>query len=196
MFKRFLKNEDGNFAIIMALILVPVMGAVGAGYDYSMMANKKVKLQKAADTALFAAAKDAGSNTEFYRLAENYFNANYQGGEIEYHAKAGPKSVSLRIRDRYETAVMGVLGIQYLDMEIVSEVVVDKFGGGTIGLSGSQENKILEELDRAEKHLLQKISDLPYRDQERARKRLKRRFDMLREQISSGASSSQIRLSK
>ncbi len=196
MFKRFFKNEDGNFAVIMALALVPVMGAVGAGYDYSMMATKQVKLQKAADTALLAAARDANSSTEFYRLAENYFNANYHGKEIEYKAKASPENVSIRINDRYETAVMGIMGIPYLDMEVYSEVAVDKFGGGSIGLQNSARSQMLNDLERAEKSMLQQVQNLPYRKQERAQKQIKRKFEMVRQQISAGVSNSQIRLSK
>ncbi|MGB7287515.1 MAG: pilus assembly protein TadG-related protein, partial [Salaquimonas sp.] len=107
MFKRFIENENGNFAIIMGLMLVPLMGLLGAGFDYSQMTNEKVKIQKAADTALLAAARDARDSTQFYRLAENYFNANYHGGEVEYYAKADPDNVSLTIKSDYQTSMMG-----------------------------------------------------------------------------------------
>ncbi len=97
MFKRFFSNTDGNFGIIFGLMLAPMIGLAGAAIDYSMLHNRQSKIQSAADTAFLAAAKDAPTSTEFYRLAENYLAANLDGIEVETIAKANPKNVSLSI---------------------------------------------------------------------------------------------------
>lgn len=193
MFKLFLKNRDGNFATVMALVLMPLLGVAGAAYDYAKLQEKKQRIQAAADGALLAAAREADSSTEFFRLAENYLAANYPNEDIETYAKANPDSVSLSIRDSYNTAVMGILGVPRIAFEVHSEVRVHKFGRGSLG---SDVKKAMAELDRTEQALLKQIHNLRHRDQEAARKRIKWRMDQLRNAVVEAEKVEQIHLMK
>jgi len=57
--RRFLKNRSGNFGILAALLLVPVIGAAGLALDYSNAISIKTKIQGAADAAALAAVAES-----------------------------------------------------------------------------------------------------------------------------------------
>ena len=59
----------GNVAITFALASVPVIGFIGAGYDYSHANAVKTDMQAALDSTALMLAKDA-SDTEQRRFAD------------------------------------------------------------------------------------------------------------------------------
>jgi hypothetical protein len=52
--RRMHTDERGNVAMIMALLLVPLVGAVGYGIDYTRAVSYKMKLDSAASAAALA----------------------------------------------------------------------------------------------------------------------------------------------
>ncbi len=54
IFERFARGERGNVAIIFALAVVPVIGAVGAAVDYSRISEIRSKIANAADAGVLA----------------------------------------------------------------------------------------------------------------------------------------------
>ena len=196
MFKRFFSNTDGNFGIIFGLMLAPMLGLAGAAIDYSMLHNRQSRIQSAADTALLAAAKDAQTSTEFYRLAENYLAANLDGIEVETVAKANPKNVSLSISSDYETSFLALIGHGKIPIVVYSEVAVDKFGRGTAQIPEYSRQALTNELDKIEEQLLKQIHKLRPRDQEKARMRIQQQMAHLRRQASTAAGSDEIYLAR
>ncbi|MFZ1988638.1 MAG: pilus assembly protein TadG-related protein, partial [Alphaproteobacteria bacterium] len=85
---RFSRNERGNFAIILAIIAIPLMGIVGLGIDLTRAYIAQTRLQNAVDNAALAAAGMSGmctSNTDtsaqctkMKQIATNYFYSNYK----------------------------------------------------------------------------------------------------------------------
>ncbi|WP_339761094.1 pilus assembly protein TadG-related protein [uncultured Hoeflea sp.] len=57
--RRFLADRSGNFGILLALLLVPVIGAAGLALDYSNALSVKTKIQGAADAAALAAVAES-----------------------------------------------------------------------------------------------------------------------------------------
>ena len=55
LLRNFRAARHGNVALIFALTLIPLMGAVGAAVDYSIAANARTELQAAADAAAVGA---------------------------------------------------------------------------------------------------------------------------------------------
>ena len=49
MIKSFLRSISGNFAVSSAILIVPLMGALGLAVDYSSMHLAKSHLQDVAD---------------------------------------------------------------------------------------------------------------------------------------------------
>jgi hypothetical protein len=70
---RFLRDRKGGVAPLLALSIVPILGAVGAGVDYTRAAASRVSLQSSLDAALLYAAK--GDSENWQTTATNAFNA-------------------------------------------------------------------------------------------------------------------------
>lgn len=196
MFRHFFSNTDGNFGIIFGLMLAPMLGLAGAAIDYSMLHNRQSKIQSAADAALLAAARDAPTSTEFYRLAEAYLIVNLDGIEVDTLARANPKNVSFSITSNYETSFLALLGQKDIEITVYSEVAVDKFGRGTAQMSGYSSQALMDELDSMEEQLLKQIHKLRPRDQEKARMRIRQQMAHLRRKASMEAGSNEIYLAR
>ena len=74
--REFLQNRSGNFAVTLAVLSVPVMGAGGAALDYTNLHRNIAKLQNAADSAALASTRELGlANTRtevVQQVAANY----------------------------------------------------------------------------------------------------------------------------
>jgi Flp pilus assembly protein TadG len=90
--RSFRRSTSGNVAMIFGLALIPVLGMVGAGVDYSRAANLRARLQAAADAAAVGAiAKTSAAYTAAQSMttdgsiasgvtaATNIFNADISG---------------------------------------------------------------------------------------------------------------------
>ncbi len=69
-------NRDGNVALLFALLLPLLLGAVGAGVDYGRYASLRVELQEAADAAAIAGARQYLLSKGDGRLPEEIANHN------------------------------------------------------------------------------------------------------------------------
>src|ERR1700722_3580754 len=67
-------DRRGNVAMIMGLSMVPIVGALGLGFEVSNWYLQKHAMQNAADAATIAAATNASSNyaTEAKAVAAQY----------------------------------------------------------------------------------------------------------------------------
>ena len=61
---RFLKDRSGNFGILVALMLVPVIGAAGLALDYTNALSIKGRVQGAADAAALAAVAESSAGVK------------------------------------------------------------------------------------------------------------------------------------
>jgi Flp pilus assembly protein TadG len=75
----FSRCAQGNTAIIFALALLPILGAVGAGVDYSQANSMKSSMQAATDATALALVSQAGTLTsdQLSSAATNYFTVNF-----------------------------------------------------------------------------------------------------------------------
>lgn len=79
--ERFRRAEDANIAVIFAIVLVPLLGFVGAAVDYSRASNARTAMQAAADSAALMVSKDLSSgaitSSQIESKAQAYFSALY-----------------------------------------------------------------------------------------------------------------------
>ena len=54
LFRRFRKNQQGSFAVVFALLLIPLLGVVGVAIDYSRAFEMRLKLADALDAGVLA----------------------------------------------------------------------------------------------------------------------------------------------
>ena len=62
--RRFLKNRSGSFGILLAILLVPIIGAAGLALDYSNALSAKARIQGAADAAALAAVAESSAGVK------------------------------------------------------------------------------------------------------------------------------------
>lgn len=79
MLKRFLKNENGNFAVIFSLAALPIIGAVAVSVDYSNLSRLSFNLSDAVDSTCSVVAREFldGKDNDVAKLAgKNFFDVN------------------------------------------------------------------------------------------------------------------------
>jgi Flp pilus assembly protein TadG len=81
-FRGFLRDDRGNFSAIFALTLIPVIGLIGAGVDFTSASKRKAILDAVADSASLAAvtpAMLAQTDSASTTAATTVFNAQTSG---------------------------------------------------------------------------------------------------------------------
>src|SRR4051812_41289348 len=83
LFRRFLTDRKGGIAPILALGLVPLVGAVGAAVDYSRANAVRTSMQAALDSTALMLSKDAKnlSSDQLKTKATAYFTALFNRSE-------------------------------------------------------------------------------------------------------------------
>jgi Flp pilus assembly protein TadG len=79
MMKKFLRNEDGNYAMIFAIAAFPIFGAVGISVDYSNLSRLNYNLSDAVDSMCSVVSREyqAGkTDVDSKAAGENFFRAN------------------------------------------------------------------------------------------------------------------------
>lgn len=77
--RNFFRSEDGNFAVITALAMVPIMAAVAGAIDFASVNNKASNLQNSLDAVGLAIGTKYYSGmtqTELTRMGSDFFDAN------------------------------------------------------------------------------------------------------------------------
>ena len=77
-FLHFCRDRDGSLAPVFALMLTPMLIAVGASVDYSRANSIKSTLQATPDAAVLAGAKVGvtSGGSDWSQLAQNIFQSN------------------------------------------------------------------------------------------------------------------------
>jgi Flp pilus assembly protein TadG len=79
--RKFIKNEDGNYAALMALMALPILGSVAIAVDYSNTTRLKSELRNAADAACVPVAQmylsGDYSDSQVVQKGNDYFQGNF-----------------------------------------------------------------------------------------------------------------------
>jgi len=96
---RFLRNNDGNFAVLTALAMVPLLAAASVAVDYTNAGFEADKLQEALDSAALRAVRLYGegqTETEATQVANDTFFGNWDHAQGNGQAAAAvPPSVNI-----------------------------------------------------------------------------------------------------
>ncbi len=140
-FKRFLKNSNGNMAVILSLSAVPLLLAGGAATDLLRANNANTVLQAATDTAALAGAAGKNhsmSNADLVKVVNDYLKDNHATNILKsisiqksgYDTKTGIFSVQLT--GKIQTTFMALAGFPTMDTVGYSEV---ELGSGALELA-------------------------------------------------------------
>ena len=79
MFRRFLKDIRGNYILLTAISMVPIMGGLAIAIDYSELSRQRVSTMNALDAAGIATARriaEGATETEVKAYAKDFFESN------------------------------------------------------------------------------------------------------------------------
>jgi Flp pilus assembly protein TadG len=124
LLNHFFRDRRGGIAPLLALTIIPVMGAVGAAVDYSRASAEKAGLQAALDSAMLYAAK--ADSADWQQIAMNAFNAMV----AKKDATVAPPIFTQDVNENYvgqltaevPTRVSGFLGISSITVNVTSAV--------------------------------------------------------------------------
>lgn len=126
----FAKAKDGNVAMMFAIVIIPVIGLVGAAIDYSHANAVRTRMQAAADSAALAVSKDAASltSTALETKADKFFKAAFTDPDVSdlqvtatYTRTPNPQVVvkaSAEIKPRFVS--MSYFGISQIPVDVSS----------------------------------------------------------------------------
>lgn len=133
--RRFAGDRRGNFAIMVAVAVIPMLGGIGLAVDYANLLRQKTRLANAADAAVLAAISEnspgraygddmpgGGAVPVAEADAENFFRADFIDSDVELTSVVSDvKRRSNRYTStlRYEAQVPITFG-KFLNMETVT----------------------------------------------------------------------------
>ncbi|WP_439575982.1 vWA domain-containing protein [Phreatobacter sp.] len=124
---RFRTASQGNVAVIFAISLVPVFGAVGAAVDYTRASLEQARIQSALDAASLTVARDSRrlSAAAMQETADKAFAGNYQS---RTDTTMGPIAVTkdgntirLTVEAAVQTSIAAAVGFDRIPLRVVSQ---------------------------------------------------------------------------
>jgi Flp pilus assembly protein TadG len=121
---RFWNNRRGSVAPLLALTIIPLIGAVGASVDYTRASADRVAFQAALDSAALSLSKSAADQTpaQLQSAATTLFNALFTKPEVQnivltasYSSDGGSKIV-LSGTATVPTDFLNVLGFNEINI--------------------------------------------------------------------------------
>src|SRR5687767_2929998 len=79
MFRRFLKDIRGNYMLLTAISMVPIMGGLALAIDYTELTRQRAATMNALDAAGIATARriaEGATDTQAKDYAKEFFHAN------------------------------------------------------------------------------------------------------------------------
>ncbi len=163
----FWSDKRGNVAILFALAMIPIMGAMGAALDYSFANAHRTNMQKSLDSAGLALSKMMPlTQDQMNTLGNQFFLANF-GTPPSNLTLASPAvtvtpstgKLDLAVVGTYQPEIAGIMGVQSFPVGTTTQVV---WGLGKVEValaldntgSMSSNNKLVE-LKKAAHNLIE-----------------------------------------
>lgn len=127
--KKFFKDTSGNFAMMFAISIVPLLGFAGFAIDYTNASKIKTKMQTAADSAALSAIIEYHQelNGNQNQIAEDYFNANYNGdvtASINTSLSPGQNEMEVFGTAEVPTTLLNIFGKSSFSVDISSKAAI------------------------------------------------------------------------
>jgi Flp pilus assembly protein TadG len=115
---RFAADMRGNFAIVSALLMIPLAIAVGLAVDITSMNRTKAALQRAMDSASLAIAREgeAISDDAAKAIAREFVVSNFGSAPTTINVVRDDSAVTVRASTDFKLSFAGLLG--YTDTSI------------------------------------------------------------------------------
>jgi Flp pilus assembly protein TadG len=171
--RAFARDERGQFAIIGALLMVPILAIAGLALDYARLHAAQSRLQAAADAAAMAAVGAAGAPAEtLERIAADFVAANADGMEVETSTKVDGRRLEVEVKTEVATPLLSVIGTNVTEIRVAASVESPMpLGGGSVrqpvGLNGGADAATNAEYERLRQRIFKALNQLPRAERER-----------------------------
>jgi Flp pilus assembly protein TadG len=131
LFVRILKDRKGGVAPLLALAIVPIIGAVGAAVDYSRANLVRTAMQNSLDSTALMLSKDAQTLTsaQLAQKASGYFNAMFQR----------PEASNIQLTQQFTTPVQGNFNLKVTGSATVATIFWRFLGTDQMNITASGE---------------------------------------------------------
>lgn len=126
-----IKEKSGNFAITAAILLIPMIIAIGCSVDFVRAWNTKLKMQSDLDAALIAAVKEVDSLTEdklqakvaqWFAAQANLGDATYSLSNVSISVTKTDRTIQASATGTIETSFLKIANINTVDVAATSAV--------------------------------------------------------------------------
>lgn len=135
--QQFWSLRDGNVALMFAILVVPLLVGAGVGIDLMRAGQARTELAEAADAGLLAAARarlrdETMTDEALTEIARKYFDGNRPAtseiliDDFALDFDPATKTASLSANARVKTTLLGVVGKNYVEVDIETEARVVK----------------------------------------------------------------------
>jgi Flp pilus assembly protein TadG len=144
-FRRFCAEKKGNVALTFAIVVIPLIGFVGAAIDFSNANAVKAEMQAALDSTALMLSKDASTMTkdQLQSAAESYFDAMFDRPEAKdvkisaTYTTTGGSAVSVTGSAMVPTSFLGILGYNEIP---VTDATTTKWGNSRLRVALALDN--------------------------------------------------------
>ncbi len=126
--RRFARETSGQFALITAILAIPILIGVGYSIDMTRMTHQKSALSAAIDAAALAAVMPAHlTDDERRAYAEDVFYQNYSAAaEVDLQISADREKVEIVADSAVPTLFSGILGRDFSAVREDSAAIVTR----------------------------------------------------------------------
>jgi Flp pilus assembly protein TadG len=126
-----LRDRSGNFAIVLAVLLVPLAIAIGCSIDYVRAWNTKVRMQEDLDAALIAAVTEVDSLTEeklqtkvteWFVAQADTTDAAYSLSNSKIVVNKTDRTIEAKALGSIQTSFLRIANINEIDVAVKSSV--------------------------------------------------------------------------
>lgn len=126
--KKLWNNRQGNFAITTALIMVPMLGAVGLAVDISRLMIETTNFQQAVDSAVLAVARYDSRTTdaEATDIVDRMLKGNFPNLAVTVEISRDFPSATVTAHASMPTTFMALFGKDTMDFTRTASANVDE----------------------------------------------------------------------
>jgi Flp pilus assembly protein TadG len=168
---RFARGREGNFAILAALLMIPLALAAGLALDVASILRTKAALQQAMDSASLSIAREGEdvSDADAQRIAEQFLSGNFDGDHTRVNITRHGTAVTVDASTSLRLDFAGLVGRPDVDIRAASTADI-AYASYEIGLvldtTGSMAGGKLQSMKDAVLGLIDTMSSqVPDKDQ-------------------------------
>lgn len=120
--RRFQACERGNFAVIAAVMAIPLVGLTGVAVDYSRIESTRGRLQSSVDAAIVAAAASGEKVASMQALASDFVEANFAEPGVMVETTVDNYSMRVDAVYRLDLPVMAAFGKPQVEIKASAQI--------------------------------------------------------------------------